>query len=136
MPDVLLQRGVADNVRRAGLRHNAKAIGRFLATAARLEHSMPAYLVTFICVTDPEMFRQYRKLAVPAVAKYGGRFLVRDGARTLLEGRFDDNELVLIEFPSVARARIFYDSPEYQAARDKRIGSADFNMMIVEGVDG
>jgi uncharacterized protein (DUF1330 family) len=97
---------------------------------------MPAYLVTFIRVTDRETFRQYRKLAVPAVAQYGGRFLVRDGARTVLEGKFDDKELVLIEFPSAGDARIFYDSPEYQAARDKRIGGADFDMMIVQGTDG
>jgi uncharacterized protein (DUF1330 family) len=96
---------------------------------------MPAYLVTFINVTDAAMFREYRKLAVPAVAQYGGKFLVRDGARTVLEGRFDENQLVLIEFPSAERARVFYDSPEYQAARDKRLGGADFSMMIVEGTD-
>jgi uncharacterized protein (DUF1330 family) len=53
----------------------------------------------------------------------------------VLEGRFDENQLVLIEFPSAERARVFYDSPEYQAARDKRLGGADFSMMIVEGTD-
>jgi uncharacterized protein (DUF1330 family) len=100
-----------------------------------MEQSMPAYLVTLITVTDPEMFRQYRKLAVPAVTQYGGKFLVRDGARTVLEGRFDANQLVLIEFASTERVKVFYDSPEYQAARQKRIGGADFNMIVVEGTD-
>jgi uncharacterized protein (DUF1330 family) len=97
---------------------------------------MPAYLLTFITVTDADSFREYRKLAVPAVAQYGGKFLVRDGARTILEGNFDGSRVVLIEFPSTESARIFYDSPEYQAAREKRIGGADFNMMVVEGTDG
>jgi uncharacterized protein (DUF1330 family) len=96
---------------------------------------MPAYLVTFITVTHPEMFREYRRLAVAAVAQYGGKFLVRDGAKTILEGKFDANQLVLIEFPSTERAKVFYDSPEYQAAREKRIGGADFNMLVVEGTD-
>ena len=96
---------------------------------------MPAYLVTSITVTDPEMFREYRKLAVPAVAQYGGKFLVRDGARTVLEGTFDANRFVLIEFASTERAKAFYDSPEYQAAREKRIGGTDFNMIVVEGTD-
>jgi uncharacterized protein (DUF1330 family) len=99
------------------------------------EQSMPAYLLTLITITDPEIFSEYRKLALSAVAQYGGKFLVRDGARTVLEGKFDANRLVLIEFASTERAKVFYDSPEYQAAREKRIGGADFNMIVVEGTD-
>jgi uncharacterized protein (DUF1330 family) len=95
---------------------------------------MAAYIVTIITVTEPESFEQYRTLAGPAVAQYGGKFLVRGGARTILEGRFDANRLVVLEFPSSDVARAFYDSPEYQAARQKRIGAADFDMVLVEGV--
>ena len=95
---------------------------------------MPAYLVTTINVTDPAKFEEYRKLAGPAVAQHGGKFIVRGGARTLLEGKFDANRLVVVEFPSSEMAKTFYDSPEYQAAREKRIGACDFNMVLVEGV--
>jgi uncharacterized protein (DUF1330 family) len=94
---------------------------------------MSAYLVVFITVTKPDMFEEYRKLAAPAVAQYGGKFLVRGGARTVLEGKFDANRLVVVEFPTTETARTFYDSPEYQAARAKRIGAADLNMVLVEG---
>jgi uncharacterized protein (DUF1330 family) len=94
---------------------------------------MSAYLVTIITVTQPEHFDEYRKLAGPAVAQYGGKFLVRGGARTILEGKFDANRLVIVEFPSSEEAKTFYNSPEYQAAREKRIGAADFNMVLVEG---
>jgi len=97
---------------------------------------MPAYLVTIITVTKPEMFEEYRKLAGPAVTQYGGRFLVRGGARTVLEGKFDANRLVIVEFPTTEHAKTFYDSPEYQAALEKRIGGADFNMVLVEGASG
>jgi uncharacterized protein (DUF1330 family) len=95
---------------------------------------MSAYLVTIITVTKPEPFEEYRKLAGPTVARYGGKFLVRGGARTILEGQFDADRLVVLEFPSSESAKTFYDSPEYQAAREKRIGAADFNMVLVEGV--
>ncbi len=95
---------------------------------------MPAYLVTTINVTDAAKFEEYRKLAGPAVAQHGGKFIVRGGARTLLEGKFDANRLVVVEFPSSEMAKTFYDSPEYQAAREKRIGACDFNMVLVEGV--
>ena len=95
---------------------------------------MPAYLVTTITVTNPERFQEYRKLAGPAVAQHGGKFLVRGGERTLLEGKFEANRLVVVEFPSSEDAKKFYDSPEYQAARQKRIGACDFNMVLAEGV--
>ena len=95
---------------------------------------MPAYLVTTITVTNPERFQKYRKLAGPAVAQYGGKFLVRGGERTVLEGKFDANRLVVVEFPSSEDAKTFYNSPEYQAAREKRIGACDFNMVLAEGV--
>jgi uncharacterized protein (DUF1330 family) len=94
---------------------------------------MPAYLVTIITVTQPEQFDEYRKLAGPVVAQYGGKFIVRGGARTILEGKLDANRLVVVEFPSSENAKTFYNSPEYQAAREKRIGAADFNMVLVEG---
>jgi len=38
-----------------------------------------------------------------------------------------------VEFPSSENAKTFYNSPEYQAARAKRIGACDFNMVLVEG---
>jgi len=31
------------------------------------------------------------------------------------------------------RAKTFYDSPEYRAAREQRRGAAEFNLLIVEG---
>jgi len=94
---------------------------------------MPAYLVVTIKVTKPEQFEEYRVLAGPAVAQYGGKYLVRGGARTVLEGKFGGNRLVVLEFPSSEMASTFYNSPEYLAAREKRIGAADFDMVLAEG---
>jgi uncharacterized protein (DUF1330 family) len=94
---------------------------------------MSVYLVNIITVTRPEMFEEYRALAGPAVGRYGGKFIVRDGARTVLEGKYNANRLVVVEFPTAEIAKTFYDSPEYQAAREKRVGAADFNMILVEG---
>ena len=73
-------------------------------------------------------------VAGPAVAQYGGKFIVRGGARTILEGTFDANRLVVVEFPSSENAKTFYNSPEYQSAREKRIGACDVDMVLVEGV--
>jgi len=95
---------------------------------------MPAYIIGQINITDPEKYQEYAKLAAPATAKYGGKFLVRGGAKTVMEGKVPYTCIVVSEFPSVEAAKKFYNSVEYQAAREKRLGAADFNMMVVEGI--
>jgi uncharacterized protein (DUF1330 family) len=94
---------------------------------------MAAYVSAQVNVTDPQKYQEYVKLAGPAGAKYGGKFLVRGGAITALEGKNPYERIVINEFPDVEAAKRFYHSPEYQAARAKRIGAADFHMIIVEG---
>jgi uncharacterized protein (DUF1330 family) len=94
---------------------------------------MPAYIIAMVNVTDPQKYQEYAKLAGPAGVKYGGKFVVRGGAKTPLEGDIPFQRIVVNEFPDVETAKRFYNSPEYQAARQKRLGAADFHMVIVEG---
>ena len=94
---------------------------------------MAAYIIAQINVTDPNKYQEYVKLAGPAGAKYGGKFLVRGGTKTTLEGDIPYSRIVIQEFKDLATAKQFYSSPEYQAARKNRLGAADFNMVIVEG---
>jgi uncharacterized protein (DUF1330 family) len=94
---------------------------------------MPAYVIAQVNVTDPAKYQEYAKLAGPANVKYGGKFLVRGGKKTVLEGNIPYERIVINEFPDVEAAKKFYNSVEYQAARQKRLGAADFNMIIVEG---
>lgn len=94
---------------------------------------MPAYIVVDALVTDPAAYEQYKKLSPGAVAKHGGRFLARGGRTEVLEGGWQPNRVVILEFPDVAAARAFYDGPEYREAREARKDAADFNMILVEG---
>jgi uncharacterized protein (DUF1330 family) len=94
---------------------------------------MPAYGIAIVNVTDPAKYQEYSKLAGPATARYGGKFVVRGAVESAVEGKLPCNRIVVVEFPTVEAAKKFYASPEYAEARDKRIGAADFNMIIVEG---
>jgi uncharacterized protein (DUF1330 family) len=95
---------------------------------------MPAYVFADVQVTDAARYERYRALTPAAIAHYGGKFLVRGGATTVLEGAWQPNRVVVIEFPDVATAQRFYDSPEYRAARAEREGAARMRMFVVEGV--
>ncbi|MGA8053863.1 MAG: DUF1330 domain-containing protein [Burkholderiales bacterium] len=95
---------------------------------------MPAYLVADVQVTDPVRYEDYKQLAATAIAKFGGRYLVRGGAHTTVEGEWKPNRLVIMEFADVATARRFYDSPEYREARAARANAAKGQFVIVEGL--
>ena len=91
-----------------------------------------AYMVVDARSSDPERMGEYRRLAQIAVEHYGGRYLVRGAPYETLEGRWQPQRLVVLEFPSMAAARSFYDSPEYRAAREARAGVSDFDMLLAE----
>lgn len=94
---------------------------------------MPAYVIAISDIKDPERFKEYSKLAGLAVAKYGGKFLIRGGVAAVLEGTAPGTRFVVVEHPDAEAAKRFYDTPEYQEARSKRIGAADFSMFVVDG---
>ena len=95
---------------------------------------MAAYLVADIDITDPAQFEQYKKLAPAAIAKYGGRYLIRGGAYEAVEGDWKPQRLTVVEFDSMEQAKAFYHSPEYQHAIKARAGAATMNMLLVQGV--
>jgi len=94
---------------------------------------MSAYVVVQESVTDQAMFDAYRKEVPPTIAAHGGRFTVRGGALTVLEGQWPLPRLVIIEFPSRAAAEAWYRSPEYQKLLPLRLKSSTGNLVIVDG---
>jgi uncharacterized protein (DUF1330 family) len=95
---------------------------------------MSAYLIADITVTDPERYEDYKKLAPPAIAAYGGKYVARGGKSEKLEGSWDPNRIVILEFESTEKAKQFIDSPEYKEARELRHKTATSNMIVVEGL--
>ena len=94
---------------------------------------MPGYVIADVEVTDLAAYEEYRKLVPATVAKYGGRYLVRGGAHEVREGDWRPTRVVVLEFPSVAEARRWYDSEEYRPARAIRHRAARSSVLIVEG---
>ncbi|MEP6993412.1 MAG: DUF1330 domain-containing protein [Acidobacteriota bacterium] len=95
---------------------------------------MPAYVIVEVEVLDPAAFERYKPLAPPAIAAYGGRYVARGGRTETLEGDWSPSRLVILEFPSLERAREWWSSDEYTKAREARRGAANVRMVCVEGV--
>ena len=82
--------------------------------------------------SNPDALAAYAKLAGPAIAAAGGKFLVRGTPAKTYEAGLDQRTVV-IEFESVAAATAAHDSPGYQAALAALAGGAERDIRILEG---
>jgi len=111
-------------------------IGALLAHSdgAAQDATAPAYVfVQSISVTDRAAFERYQALARDAIAKHGGRFLARGAKVEVLEGQGDAATLGVLQFPSMAAAKAWFTSPEYQEALKLRRTAGEQRVFAIEG---
>jgi uncharacterized protein (DUF1330 family) len=97
---------------------------------------MAAYVISEICaILDPALMEQYRTLAQSTIKQYNGRYVVRAGAIEKVEGESVPQAIVMAEFPTMARAREWYRSPEYAEALAIRPKALTRRLLFVEGVE-
>ena len=94
---------------------------------------MACYTVGHITVTNMEGYKEYAAQVPAIIAKHGGRYLVRGGHATDVEGAMPGDRHVVLEFPDRAAAESFYNSPEYQAILPIRLANSTGVMTIVDG---
>jgi uncharacterized protein (DUF1330 family) len=75
----------------------------------------------------------YKEMAPAALAGHPITFHIAHGQKEVVEGQ-DFEDMMMLEFPTFAEARAWYNSPAYQAASEHRFRGADYRAMIVEGV--
>src|SRR4051794_168538 len=105
-------------------------------SARRQGVAMPkAYWVTvYRSISDPAKLAAYARLAPPAVAPFGGRYLARGTAAAAYESG-QKERIVISEFPSVEKAIAAHGSPAYQEALKALADGAVRDIRIVEGLE-
>ena len=95
---------------------------------------MAAYLHAHLEVTDPVGYEDYRRQVPAMIAAHGGRYLVRGGAVTQLEGEgTSPSRQVILEFPDMAHLQAFYTSPDYQRLIKIRQSASTGTLFAIEG---
>ena len=97
---------------------------------------MPGYVIASIDMHDPEGMKAYSAAAPSVVKKYGGRYLARGNRLTNVEGEFPTRAITILEFPSLADAQTFWNSPEYAACKALRQNCATGRVAIYEATPG
>jgi uncharacterized protein (DUF1330 family) len=94
---------------------------------------MPAYIIARVEVTDWPKYRQYTLATPEVIERYEGKFIVRGGQMTTLEGEPETRRLVVIEFPNMVKAQEFFLSPEYSRVKELRARAAIGQFLAVDG---
>ena len=97
---------------------------------------MSAYIIVEIEIHDPVEYEEYKKLTPASITAYDGRFVVRGAQTESLEGDWNPQRIVVLQFPSVERAKEWWNSPEYTKAKAIRQRTAKTKMLVVEGYEG
>jgi uncharacterized protein (DUF1330 family) len=92
---------------------------------------MAAYVIGEADIINPNAMKEYGRMVMAAVDKYGGKYLARGARPQVLEGGPAHNVLI-IEFENADAARRWYASPEYQAAKAVRQGNSNLRLILVE----
>ena len=92
---------------------------------------MSAFVLVEVNIQDPVVYEEYKKLTPASVEAYGGKFVIRGNPVQVMEGEWNYDRMVLLEFPSKEIAIEWYNSKEYQKAKKIRENAASANFFIV-----
>jgi len=95
---------------------------------------MPAYVIVDIEITDPEEYEEYKKHTPGSLVPFDGKFLTRGGVVENLEGDWKPSRLVILEFPSMEKAKAWWNSPGYASAKLIRQRASNTQMIVADGI--
>ena len=95
---------------------------------------MSAYVIVEVSIRNHSEYEEYKKLTPAAVAAFNGKFIVRGGESTTLEGDWKPERIVILEFPTALIANEWWNSELYNKAKEIRQRAAKTKMIIVQGV--
>ncbi|GAA6161561.1 DUF1330 domain-containing protein [Ruegeria sp. HU-ET01832] len=96
---------------------------------------MPAYFIAQISIHDPEGYQGYLQGFMEIFDRHGGRLLtVSSKPVEVIEGEWEKDGIVLMEFPSMEAAEAWKNDPDYVALAKIRQNTASTNLVLVDGL--
>ena len=95
---------------------------------------MRAYIIVDVTITNSSLYEDYKKLTLASLEPFEGKFIVRGGSAETMEGDWQPGRMVVVEFPSVQKAKDWWSSAGYAPAKAIRQSASITKMILVEGI--
>jgi uncharacterized protein (DUF1330 family) len=96
---------------------------------------MKAFVIVDVKINDPQRYEDYKKLTPASLKPFDGKFAARGGQTEVLEGDWQPGRIVILEFPSLEKAKAWWSSEEYAPAKTLRQATAFTRMLVTEGAE-
>jgi len=93
----------------------------------------PAYMVISIDLHKPEGMPVYAAGTAPVLDRFEARVLAANNRIQVEDGTWPRNRIAIIEFPSLAAAREFWNSPDYAPLKPMREAISESDIILAEG---
>jgi len=94
---------------------------------------MKGYLILDFSIKDYGSFKEYIEKIPAFIKKHGGKYIVQGVEAEVMEGEWQPERVVVLEFPSTEIAKNFLKDPEAQALFSIRNNTTDSKLILVEG---
>jgi len=95
---------------------------------------MSVYIVVQLKMKNRERYNQYQSKFMEVFKKYNGKLLAADENPEVVEGEWDLNKVVIMEFPDKESYLAWGTSSEYVEIAKDRIAGADATVLVVKSV--
>jgi len=95
---------------------------------------MTVYIIAQLTFTRRELYNRYQSRFADVFRKFRGKLLVADEHPVVVEGSWERDKVVIMEFPDEAAAQEFQTSPEYQEIAVDRKAGAEAIVLTVRGL--
>lgn len=92
------------------------------------------YAIAQLTITDRAAYGRYVERFMGVMRRFKGRVLVSDEHPQVVEGSWDREKIVVLEFPDEPAFREWAESPEYREIAKDRIAGSNAVILLVRGV--
>jgi uncharacterized protein (DUF1330 family) len=94
----------------------------------------PAYMIICIDINDQEAMGPYAAGTMPLLDAFDATLMAATDQIAIEDGAWPRRRMVVIEFPSLAKAREFWACPEYEPLKAMREATSNADIILAEGI--
>ncbi|GAA0682217.1 hypothetical protein GCM10009104_03800 [Marinobacterium maritimum] len=91
-----------------------------------------AYVIGHVTVKDSRKWQQYRNQVPATLEPWGAELMFRGKIASVLSGKHEHSDTVVIRFPGIEKVTGWYESPQYQSLIPLREQAADMELLVFE----